>query len=156
MSAERLTRNVPYSEIIDLFQSRCDAHLAIASFDSGTIDYLDASVVNRKFPYIFLRPMNSLVAERQRTLSFELYSLDIPKLKSSSHVELLADTEFYIYDLMSYFEFGPSDIQQNYDMEITDCVPVMEGFQNRVFGWVANIDIVTPFNLNYCVYPKYP
>ena len=98
MSANRLTRNVPYSEIIDLFQSRCDAHLAIASFDSGTIDYLDASAVNRKYPFIFLRPMNSLVLDRQRTLSFELYSLDIPKVKSSNHVELLTDTEMYIYD----------------------------------------------------------
>ena len=156
MSAERLLRNVPYTEIIDLFKSRCDAHLAIASFDTGTIDYLDASAVNRKFPYIFLRPMSSLVADRERTLSFELYSLDIPKLKSQDHAELLADTEMYIYDLMSYFEFGPSAIQQNYDMVVNDCVPVMEGFQNRVFGWVANIDIVTPFNLNYCVYPEYP
>ena len=154
MSAERLTRNVPYSEIIDLFQSRCDAHLAIASFDSGTIDHLDASAVNRKYPYIYLRPMNSQVLDRTRILSFELYSLDIPKLKTSDHVQLLADTEFYIYDLMSYFTFGPSIIQQNYDMAITDCVPVMEGFQNRVFGWVANIDIVTPFNLNYCVFPE--
>lgn len=156
MSAERLLRNVPYTEIIDLFQSRCNAHLAIASFDSGTIDYLDASVVNRKFPYIFLRPMGAMIADRQRTLSFEMYSLDIPKLKSSNHAELLADTEMYIYDLMSYFEFGPTAIQQNYDAVMTSCVPVQEGFQNRAFGWVAGIDIVTPFNLNYCVYPEYP
>jgi hypothetical protein len=156
MSAERLRRNVPYSEIIDLFQSRCDAHLAIASFDSGTIDYLDASAVNRKYPFIFLRPMNSLLLDRQRTLSFELYSLDIPKLKSSSNVELLTDTEMYVYDLMSYFNFGPAAIQQNYTAEITDCIPVNEAFQDRVYGWMASIDITTPFNLNYCVYPEYP
>ena len=156
MSVNRITRNVRYEEIVNLVQSRCDAHLAIASFDTGTIDYLDSSAVNRKFPYIFLRPMSSLVADRTRTLGFELYSLDIPKLKSSSHVQLLADTEMYVYDLMSYFTFGPTTIQQNYDMVVNDCVPVMEGFQNRVYGWVANIDIVTPFNLNYCVYPEYP
>ncbi len=156
MSAERLTRNVPYTEIIDLFQSRCDAHLAIASFETGTIDFLDASAVNRKYPYIFLRPMNSILLDRTRTLSFELYSLDIPKLKSSSHVQLLTDTEFYIYDLMSYFNFGPDDIQQNYDMAITDCIPVNEAFQDRVFGWVGNIDVNTPFAFNYCDYPSYP
>jgi len=154
--SERLTRNVKYSEIIDLFQSRCDAHLAIASFNSGTIDFLDSAAVNQKYPFIFLRPMNTIVADRQRSLSFELYSLDIPKLKSSSHVELLSDTEQYIYDLMSYFEFGPDAIQQNYDFIMNDCVPVNEAFQDRVFGWVANIDIVTPYNLNYCVYPEYP
>lgn len=152
----RLTRNVPYIEVVNLIQSRVDAHLAIASFDTGTIDFLDASAVNRKYPYVFLRPMNTLYADRLRTLSFELYSLDIPKNKSQSNTELMSDTEMYIYDIMSYFEFGPDTIQQNYSAIMNDCVPVNEGFQNRVYGWVANLDIVTPFNLNYCVYPEYP
>lgn len=152
----RLTRNVPYIEVVNLIQSRVDAHLAIASFDTGTIDFLDASAVNRKYPYVFLRPMNTLYADRLRTLSFELYSLDIPKNKSQSNTQLMSDTEMYIYDIMSYFEFGPDAIQQNYSAIMNDCVPVNEGFQNRVYGWVANLDIVTPFNLNYCVYPEYP
>lgn len=152
----RLTRNVPYQEIVQLFQSRCDAHLAIASFDTGTLDYLDASAVNRKYPYIFLRPMNTLYADKIRTLSFEMYSLDIPKVKSQSNTQLMSDTEMYIYDIMSYFEFGPDIIQQNYSATMTDCVPVNEAFQNRVYGWVANLDIATPFNLDYCVYPEYP
>ena len=156
MSAERIKRNVPYLEIINLFETQCNKHLAIASFDNGTIDFLDASAVNRKYPYIFLRPMNTLYADRQRTLTFELYSLDQPKNESQSHAELMSDTEMYIYDLMSYFEFGPTTIQQNYDAVMTSCVPVNEGFQNRVFGWVASLDIITPFNLNYCVYPDYP
>tara|TARA_R100000951_G_scaffold70589_1_gene59501 strand:+ start:1077 stop:1541 length:465 start_codon:yes stop_codon:yes gene_type:complete len=152
----RLTRNVTYEEIISLFKSRCDAHLAIASFDTGTIDYLDASAVNRKYPYIFLRPMNTGYADRVRTVSYEMYSLDIPKNKSQSNVQLMSDTEGYIYDIMSYFQYGPTAIQQNYDMSMTSCVPVNEGFQNRAFGWVASIDIATPFNLNYCVFPEYP
>ena len=156
MSVNRITRNVRYEEIVELVQSRCDAHLAIASFETGTIDFLDASAVNRKFPYIFLRPMNSFYVDRTRTLSFEMYSLDQPKNKSQSHLELMSDTEGYVYDIMSYFNYGPTDIQQNYEMLLNDCSPVNEGFQNRVFGWVANIDIVTPFNLNYCVFPDLP
>ena len=39
---------------------------------------------------------------------------------------------------------------------MTNCVPVNEGFQDRVFGWVATVDIVTPFALNYCKFPTYP
>ena len=156
MSVNRTERNVRYEEIVDLVESRCDAHLAIASFETGTIDFLDASAVNRKFPYVFLRPMNSFYADRTRTLSFEMYSLDQPKNQTQSHLELMSDTEGYIYDIMGYFNYGPDDIQQNYEMILNDCSPVNEGFQNRVFGWVANIDIVTPFNLNYCVFPEYP
>ena len=37
MSAERIKRNVPYSEIIDLFQQRCDAHLAMGLSDVYSI-----------------------------------------------------------------------------------------------------------------------
>lgn len=156
MSVNRIIRNPRYEEVVNLVKSRCDAHLAIASFETGTIDFLDASAVNRKYPYIFLRPMNSVYADRMRTLSFEMYSLDQPKNETQSHLELMSDTEGYVYDIMSYFNYGPDDIQQNYEASLTSCVPVNEGFQNRVFGWVASLDIATPFNLDYCVFPEYP
>jgi len=148
--------NNTYLEFVDLMSNLCDRHLAIESFDNGTIDYLDSSAVNRKYPYIFLRPMATLYADKLRTLSFELYSLDQPKLKSSSHAELMSNTEIYIYDLMAYFNFGPVAIQQNYDVTMTSCVPVNEGFQNRVFGWVANWDVTVPYKLDYCNFPEYP
>ena len=156
MSVNRIIRNPRYEEVVNLVKSRCDAHLAIASFETGTIDFLDSSAVNRKYPYIFLRPMNSVYADRMRTLSFEMYSLDQPNNKTQSHLELMSNTEGYVFDIMSYFNFGPDDIQQNYEASLTSCVPVNEGFQNRVYGWVASLDISTPFNLNYCVYPEYP
>jgi hypothetical protein len=148
--------NNTYLEFINLMSNLCARHLAIASFDNGTIDFMDASLVNRKFPYIFLRPMNTLYADKLVTRSFELYSMDQPKLQSSSHAELMSDTEQYIYDLMAYFNFGPTTIQQNYDVQMVDCVPVNEGFQNRVFGWVATIDVIIPYKLDYCNFPEYP
>ena len=135
--------NNTYLEFITLMQNLCTAHLAIKSFDNGTIDYLDASAVNRKYPYIFLRPMNTLYVDKTVTRSFELYSLDQPKVKSQSHAELMSNTEIYIYDLMAYFNFGPTAIQQYYDVTMTDCAPVNEGFQNRLFGWVASWETKT-------------
>lgn len=150
-------QNVSYQEIVGLFQTACQAHDSINSFDVGTIDFLDASAVNRIFPYIFLRPINTLLDTRSRTLTFELYSLDQPKNKSQSNTKVMSTTEFYIYDLMAYFNYNTDvSIQQNYQVNMTNCVPVNEGFQDRVFGWVATIDVVTPFALNYCKFPTYP
>lgn len=149
--------NIPYLNIVNLFQTACNQHEAIASFDTGTIDYLDASSQSRKYPYIFLRPMASNYTTALRTLSFELYSLDIPKaMKSQSNTELISDTEMYIYDIMAWFNFQTATNYQTVGMNLNGCIPVQEGFQDRVFGWVGNVDVTSPFALDYCDYPEYP
>jgi len=146
--------NLTYQDIVNDFQAACDAHLQIASFDSGTIDYLDASAVNRLYPFVYMRPLSAVLADRTRTLQFELYSLDQPALESSSNISVVSDTEQYIYDLMAWFNWGPADRQQWYDVQLASAAPVNEAFQDRVFGWVATLNVITPFNLDYCNYPQ--
>ena len=146
--------NLTYQDIVNAFQQACNAHLQIASFDSGTIDFLDASAVNRLFPFVFLRPISAVLADRTRTLTFELYSLDQPKIGTSNNISVVSDTEQYIYDLLAWFNFGPADRQQWYDVQLASAAPVNEAFQDRVYGWVGTINVVTPFNLNYCNYPQ--
>ena len=148
--------NVSYLEIVSLINEACDKHLAIAAFDTGTIDFLDASKVNRKFPYVFLRPMGSLYADKMTTRTFELYSLDQPKVKSQSHSQLMSDTEQYIFDILSYFDFNTTDLhlQRAWEVSMVDCNPVNEAFQNRLFGWSATIEVVTPYILDFCSYPQ--
>ena len=148
-----LSKNITYEQIVGQFQLACDQHLAIASFDSGTIDYLDASAVNRLYPFIYLRPMNTLQANRVRTLSFELYSLDQPTIASSSNTSVISNTELYIYDLMAWFNFGPTIRQQTYEVDMINAIPVNEAFQDRLFGWMATVNVVTPWVEDYCNYP---
>ena len=149
-----MAQNVTYRQIVDEFQSACTAHLQIASFDSGTIDYLDASAANRRYPLVFLRPLASVVIDRVKTTSIELYSLDVPKVSAGSNIDVVSNTEIYIYDLMAWFDFGPATRSQSWGVTMTNNAPVNEAFQDRVFGWVANIDVTTPFNLDYCNYPQ--
>lgn len=147
-------QNITYREIINDFQTACDEHLSISSFDSGTLDYLDASAVNRLYPYVFLRPLSAVMADRVRTLGVELYVLDQPKIKSQSNIDVVSNTEMYLYDLMAWFNFGPTERQQTYDIQLVNAAPVNEAFQDRVYGWVATLDVITPFMLDYCDYPK--
>ena len=148
-----LNKNITYEQIVGKFKEACDEHLAIASFDSGTIDYLDASAVNRLYPYVFLRPLSTIQANRVRTLSFELYSLDQPKVASSSNVPVISNTELYIYDILAWFNFGPTNRQQTYQVNMVNGLPVNEAFQDRLFGWMATVDVVTPWVEDYCNYP---
>lgn len=149
-----MAQNLTYREIVNEFQAACTAHLQIASFDSGTIDFLDASAVNRLYPYIFLRPMGTMLSGNVKTLSFELYSLDVPRLSGGSNIEVVSNTETYLWDLMAWFNVGTTARQQTYDIVMTAATPVNEAFQDRVYGWMANIDVLTPFALDYCNYPQ--
>ena len=144
--------NVTYAQIVELFRNACSAHIGINQFDTGTLDFLDANAVNKSYPYVYLRPVTSLgVDAKVRTLSFELFALDIPKLSDESPVDVQSNTELLLYDIMSYVNFGIQ--QQTYEITMTGLTPVNEAFQDRVYGWVANIDVVSPYVQDFCNYP---
>ena len=147
--------NLTYKEVIQAFQSASAAHLGINTFDTGTLDFLDANAVNKEYPYVYMRPLSSQgVLDRERGLTFELYSMDVPRLSDESPVDAQSRTEMYIYDLIAWFNQGTTDRQQIYNIDITDISPVNEAFQDRVYGWVATIDVLTPFRWDYCDYPQ--
>lgn len=145
--------NRSYQQIITDFQTACSQHTGIGSFETGTIDFLDASSVNKVYPYIFLRPVGSPgLANNSRVLTFEIFSLDVPTLSNESPVTLLSNTEQYIYDIMAWFNLGTQ--QQSYQIDMISLSPVNEAFQDRVFGWVAVIEVTVPFYLDYCNFPS--
>lgn len=147
-----------FKQIVDIFQSACASHAGVNTFYWGTLDKLDSTSQNVKYSYVFLRPMTSTgVATSDnglsgtRSLSFELYSLDIPKLTEADYLQVMSDTEIIIYDLISYFNLGA--MQQTSMITLDTITPVNEAFNDRVYGWVANITYVEQAVLDYCVYP---
>lgn len=148
-----------YKEVVDTFQSASNAHLAIKAFAEGSIDYLDASSQNIRYPYIFLRPitspginLNENGVSGTRSLTFELYSLDVPKLSDASPLKIKSDTEQYIYDLIAYFNLGSQ--QQTEWIVLNTIIPVDEAFNDRAYGWMATITYTDTAILNYCAFPS--
>ena len=149
--------NLTYKAIIDDFIAATNEHEGINQFDTGTIDYLNANAVNKMYPYVFLRPISSGGVDRDsrtRTLSFEMYVMDVPSLSDESPVSLISKTEMLAYDLLAWFDRGAK--QQTYSVTMTSLVPVNEAFEDRVYGWMASIEVEVPFVLDYCSYPKLP
>ena len=149
-----------YKQVVEQFQAACNAHLAIKAFAEGALDYLDASSQNIKYPYIFLRPVASPGINLDangisgtRSLTFELYSLDVPKLSDASPLKLKSDTEQYIYDLIAYFNLGLD--QQNEWITLQGILPVDEAFNDRAYGWVATITYTDIAILDYCAFPSF-
>jgi len=150
---------IPYKQIVDYFQTACTEHKYIQSFAHGTLDYLDASSQNVVYPYVFLRPVASPGYDqttKYRQLLFELYALDVPKLSNESPVDVMSRMETVIYDLGSYFDWGPPSDQaiNDYSFDIQSLTPVNEAFNDRAYGWVANTQITTLGLFNYCNYPS--
>jgi len=150
-----------FEQVVNTFNNACSEHLAINTFQFGTIDKLDASTQNVKYPYVFLRPLTStgLVTDANglngvRSLTFELYSLDVPKLTESDYLGVMSDTEQYVYDIIGYFNLRGTS-QQNEFVTLQNIAPVNEAFQDRVYGFVATINYnESGIWLDYCNYPK--
>lgn len=150
---------ITYKDIVNQFVQATDAHLYVASFAHGSLDFLDASSQNIEYPYVYLRPMSSPGYDQEtrlRQLSFELYCLDVPKLSNESPIDVMSRMETLIYDVGSWFTWGPASDNQSigYDIEITNIIPTLEAFNNRAYGWVGNINIQTVGTYDYCDYPR--
>ena len=145
---------VTYKQVVDTVQQACTDHLAIKSFAEGAIDYLDSNAVNILYPFVFLRPLASPGLQTNvRTLNFELYSLDVPKLSNQSPLELKSRTEIFLYDVLSYLRYGPTN-QYSLDFTLSTITPVNEAFQDRAYGWVGNISVTSEGIYDYCNYPS--
>jgi hypothetical protein len=148
-----------YQQVVETFQSASNAHLAINSFAEGALDYLDAYSQNIRYPFIFLRPVASPGVNLDangisgtRSLTFEMYSIDIPQLRNASPLKIKSDTEQYIYDLISYFNLGSQ--QQTEWITLQGILPVDEAFEDRAYGWVATITYNDSYILDYCAFPS--
>ena len=148
---------INYQEIVNVFELAVQENKFYKGFGHGSIDNLDA-VVNRGYPLLFMRPLSSqgLTGQdgRVRTLTFELYSLDVPKISDEDKRFSLSNTEQGIYDVYAYFLDGP--VQYDFSLSFVNIVPLIEAFGDKAAGWVGTINIEsTASGISYCKIPGY-
>lgn len=142
-----------YKQIVEIFEAATTAHIPTKMFAEGAIDYLDANSQNIKYPFMFLRPLATPgLQNNTRTLTFELYSLDVPKLSDQSPLLVKSNTELWLYDILSYLNYGPTS-DRNIACNLVNMTPVNEAFNDRVYGWVAQIQVTEDAVYNYCNFP---
>lgn len=144
-----------YKDIVGYFEEACDKHLGIASFAEGAIDYLDANSQNIKYPFVFLRPLVSPgITSNTRSLVWEMYTLDVPKLSNETPIDVKSRTEILQYDVMSYINYGPVNDTNWMTATMANLTPVNEAFNDRVYGWVSQVTLSEAGIFNYCFYPE--
>ena len=148
-----------YKSIVDQIEAACTAHQSIKEFGEGSIDRLDSLFQNVKYPYAFLRPLQSqgMVLNTNGVSgaiarNFELIMMDVPKLDDTDVLKLQSQTEIYIYDIIAYFNLGA--VQREEYITLNSITPLYESFNDRVAGWVANITFNSYGTLDFCNFPK--
>ena len=148
-----------YKSVVDQIEAACTAHQAIKQFGEGSIDRLDSLFQNVKYPFAFLRPIqsNGMILNPNgvsgtRTLNFEFYMMDIPQLTDVDVLKLQSQTEIYIYDIIAYFNLGA--VQREEYITLNSISPLYEAFNDRVAGWQANITFNSYGVLNFCNFPS--
>lgn len=142
-----------YKEVVEIFEAAANAHIAVKSFASGPLSYLDSQNQNTKYPFVFLRPVSSIgLTGNIRSLTYELYSLDVPSVSDENALLVMSNTEQYLYDIGSYIRRGAE--QQTMDFEMTNLNPVNEAFQDRLYGWVSTVIYTEPAVYDFCNFPQ--
>lgn len=147
----RYAANTTYREVVDVIKEACDKHLSINTFATGPIHYLDSKSQNVEYPLMFARPLSSQGLQRSlqsRILSFEMFSLDVPKLQDDEALDVMSNTELWLYDVLAFINRG--EYQNMIEVTLRSIAPVHESFQDRVSGWSAQVDISVPFNTDFC------
>jgi len=144
-----------YKDIVGYFEEACIKHQGISSFAEGAIDYLDANSQNIKYPFVFLRPLVSPgITTNTRSLIWEMYTLDVPKLSNESPIDVKSRTELLQYDVCSYINYGPVNNTNWMTLTMANLTPVNEAFNDRVYGWVSQVTVAEAGIFNYCFYPE--
>lgn len=148
-----------YKFIVDQFETACTQHQAINQFGEGSIDRLDSLFQNVKYPFAFLRPLqstgmvlNANGVSGARSLNFEFFMMDVPKLTDDDVLKIQSNCEIYIYDIIAWFNLG--SVQQVEYVTLNSITPLYEAFNDRVAGWNSNITVNTYGTLDFCNFPK--
>jgi hypothetical protein len=148
-----------YKSVVDQIEAACDTHQSIKQFGEGSIDRLDSLFQNVKYPFAFLRPLqstgmvlNANGVSGARSLNFEFYMMDIPQLTDVDVLKLQSQTEIYLYDIITYFNLGA--VQREEYITLNSISPLYEAFNDRVAGWQANITFNSYGVLNFCNFPS--
>ena len=68
----------------------------------------------------------------------------------------MSKMEEVLYDFGGYFNWGPpsDDQQKGISYDLLSITPTLEAFQDRVYGFVGNVQLSESGIYDYCVFPK--
>ena len=139
-------------DIAKLFETICSVHLQVGSFIFDEID----DILQRKdvkYLAVFLAPLSVVVERQQTTYNMQMVVLDKVDRSFENDIHILEHTRQVALDIIAEVEHN-SYATMRLDRSAITLTDVKDRFNDDdVIGWIANLAIIVPNELQTCGIP---
>jgi len=144
--------NIHFKEIITDLSGFCYDHYQIKDFGWGELSQLNPE--DYAFPMVWLNPAPSNIAGNMLELNFEMIVLDLLDQAYANKLDSMNDTLLIGNDIVSQFWDDESTYGFTLNEEGVTASPFIGDWDAFTIGWVFDISLEIPNNLNSCAIPK--
>lgn len=146
-----------YRDVVQQMRSICSQHPAIMTFRVGPASTIEIPTndqpVSAKYPYVQMIPQPAVLDGRSTQFEFDLVVMDLCKDKLDLEERTHSSTMEILRDILAAYTMTKwTSIDYNMQLPIT-ATPFVEGFNNSVAGWTAQISIEAKSPFDKCNNP---
>lgn len=142
-----------YKDVVETFRTIATNHLAVKQFQVGELSDLDIQNEQhpfQRFPLVFMIPRTSEMDRFGKlTLGFTFHVCDIAEEQEALQINTHNNCLMIMQDIFSKVLLTSAE-ELDLDIETPIFVePYFERFNNCLYGWAAEINVIvsSPFNL---------
>lgn len=139
-----------YNKIIAGFKSFSEKHKQVNTFFSG--EEWDFQVKTNIYPAVLVAPDNSTIEQGRFFLKFNVFVVDLLNSDNSNTDEIYSDMLQICGDFIAEFQDNEDDYGFTIE-EGTSIIPLHEEMDDKVGGWVMQINVQLLFNSSECGLP---
>lgn len=138
------------NQIVTNFNNIADAHYQINTFGYGAFEDIASSGVTT-YPLMYVVPLPSQIREKELRLNLSVAVMDLVHKGNTNVQDVESDMLLLITDILSQLRLNTYDFKL--DLSSVRVDPFRERFADEVTGWVADITIVVPYDMDRCGIP---
>jgi hypothetical protein len=143
-----------YKDLIGIFQTICDQHLAVKFFNWSTalsdIEVNQPDYPEQQYIYVFLNPQTVTFTQGYAIYSANLIVMDLARKNRDAVLEVHDTTLSVMQDILAKIRLTTwNELDIQVQSPIT-CTPFVESQKQSTAGWSANLQIVTKNPLDLC------
>lgn len=146
-----------YRDVVQQMRTICSNHPVIQTFRVGPASMIEIPTkdqpVSAKYPYVMMVPQPAILDGRSTQFEFDLVVMDLAKDELDLEETIHSNTMEILRDILAAYTMTTwKDLDYNMQLPIT-ATPFVEGYNNSVAGWTAQISITAKSPFDNCNNP---
>ncbi|CAB4134683.1 hypothetical protein UFOVP643_17 [uncultured Caudovirales phage] len=146
-----------YRDVVQQMRTICSNHPAIETFRVGPASMIEIPTQDQptsaKYPYVMLIPQPASLDGRSTQFDFDLVVMDLAKDVLDLEETIHSSTMEILRDILAAYTMTKwATINYNLSLPVV-ATPFVEGYNNSVAGWTAQISIEAKSPFDHCNNP---